>query len=321
MSTKIRSPERIVVCLAVYNGEKYLAELLDSIIGQSVSADILIRDDGSKDLSLAILHKFVKQYPNISVIESDSDSASASGNFSILLEEAIRKRQYRYYLFADQDDVWLPKKIEKLLAKLKMLEAEDSTMPFLVHSDLQVVDEQLSCIHRSFFRYQGINPHRTKLNRILIENSVTGCAMMINHALAFRSTPISKDAIMHDWWIALIAAATGRIGVIEEPLVLYRQHSDNSLGARKAGMKNVVLTLMDNQKMSLSRYYTQARALVSSKNVRLSTQQVIFLNKFIGTERASARYRLFFFCKYGIFKNSVIKNMGLYYLFLCRGYT
>ena len=139
-------------------------------------------------------------------------------------------------MFCDQDDVWKPDKIYLTLQKMEALEARygDKT-PILVHSDLSVVDSNLEMIAESFFQYANI-PKRIVLNQLMVQNSVTGCTMMINRCLQqyfLRPLPMSK-IIMHDYWAALIAKVFGKIGFVNEPTMYYRQHGNNSVGAKDA---------------------------------------------------------------------------------------
>src|SRR5690606_8119463 len=88
----------------------------------------------------------------------------------------------------------------------------------------------------SLWRYQGINPCRNTLNRLILQNTVTGCATLINVELARVAHPFPDQCIMHDWWLALVAAELGRIEPISDRLVLYRQHGNNETGARRYGI-------------------------------------------------------------------------------------
>ena len=105
----------------------------------------------------------------------------------------------------------------------------------MVHSDLSVVDSNLEMIAESFFQYANI-PKRIVLNQLMVQNSVTGCTMMINRCLQqyfLRLLPMSK-IIMHDYWAALIAKVFGKIGFVNESTMYYRQHGNNSVGAKNA---------------------------------------------------------------------------------------
>src|SRR5690606_34530724 len=97
----------------------------------------------------------------------------------------------------------------------------------------RVVDAQRNVIAESFFQFQDIRPQKNGFARMLVSNTVTGCTSLFNEKLARTATPVPNDAVMHDWWLALVASALGAIHTIEEPLLDYRQHGGNTLGARE----------------------------------------------------------------------------------------
>ena len=153
----------------------------------------------------------------------------------------------QYYMFADQDDIWHPDKVEKTLAAMKAAEEacaqEACSVPVLVHCDMRVVDEEGQEIAPSYVKYQQMSPERCGLNQLLVQNNVTGGAMMMNEALVqlILSRPVPRRAVMHDHWIALAAAAFGKIVFLDEALYDYRQHGTNVLGAAKGSRVREVL--------------------------------------------------------------------------------
>ncbi len=220
------------ILLATFNGERFLAAQLDSIIGQTYDDwRILVRDDGSADATRDILQSYAAAHPErIFIVEDDDRGLGARGNFARLMQCS----DARYVMFCDQDDVWLPNKIARLLDAIRELEREHGgDIPLLVHSDLEVVGADCEELHPSFFAYQGIEPSYGRcVNRLLVQNVVTGCASLFNRNLLERALPIPADAAVHDWWLALVAASFGRIAPVREATVLYRQHGDNAIGAR-----------------------------------------------------------------------------------------
>jgi glycosyltransferase involved in cell wall biosynthesis len=223
----------VLILLSTYNGERYLADQLNSIISQSLSDWVLlIRDDTSRDSTLAIIHEYMARDPRIQLMQDSLGNLNSRGSFSALMKQA-ELRNENYIFFADQDDVWLPGKLEISVRMLETLEHQHGkAVPALVHSDLRVVDRQLNVIHHSYLHYEGLN--RNPINPIktlLINNYVTGCTMGINRALLQVASPVPNSAFMHDWWCALCAAVTGNIGFIDEATMLYRQHDNNSIGS------------------------------------------------------------------------------------------
>ena len=139
-----------------------------------------------------------------------------------------------YYMFCDQDDVWLPFKIETTCKKMKIAEGEHSDKPVVVNTDLVVVDSNLQVIHPSMWKAARLLPDilKSSFYYLCVCNFVTGCTMMINRKAKEIAFPVSPQATFHDNWIALkVLQAEGLIVPIEEPTVLYRQHAGNVCGA------------------------------------------------------------------------------------------
>jgi glycosyltransferase involved in cell wall biosynthesis len=192
----------------------------------------LIRDDCSTDGTFEIVQNRSEKDNRIQLITEESGIAhSVIGNFSKLLDVAQRQGA-EYIFFCDQDDIWLPGKLELMLGRLKQLEGE-SKVPCLVHHDLCVVDESLNPIADSFIEMMQLQPSdEHKPQRLISRNEVTGCAMACNRALLEIALPISGRAVMHDWWLALCAGYFGRLAYLPEKLVKYRQHGANTIGAK-----------------------------------------------------------------------------------------
>jgi hypothetical protein len=221
------------ILLAVYNGAKFLPQQLESIESQSYSDwRLLVRDDASTDSSLAIIAEFAhRPVDRVRVVRDGRCRLGACGNFAALLEASDAP----YFMFCDQDDVWLPEKIAALLHSLRQLEARrGSQTPLLVHSDLVLVDDALHVLHQSYWRYARLLDPSAKRApaRLMLRNYVTGCALIGNAALRRAALPIPPEARMHDWWVALVAAVLGDIAECQTPTVLYRQHQKNELGAQ-----------------------------------------------------------------------------------------
>lgn len=229
---------KIVILLPTYNGAAYLESQLDSLLAQSHANFVVVaRDDGSTDRSLELMHRYADRFPeHFHVLNSDGVNLGACGSFSFLMAYVLANKKMlgldnAYMMFCDQDDVWKPTKIEESLCAMKNQEGLSPGAPVLVHSDLEVVDSKLHPLADSLFEYQRINSKRNSVWRLLILNTVTGCTAMINESLATVAGPIPNDAIMHDWWVALVASGLGKIVTIDKPLVRYRQHDTNTLGA------------------------------------------------------------------------------------------
>jgi len=223
----------LIIVLASFNGAEFLSQQLDSLIAQTETQwDLLIRDDGSTDHSLDIIRRYSQKDQRINLLsDKHGETGSAMGNFSILLEAAL-KQGATHVFCCDQDDVWDPDKLELVLARLKQLEGE-GRIASLVHHDLAVVNETLKPLSRSFVRLMRMNPgDQRNPQRLISRNEITGCAMACNRALLELALPISDQAVMHDWWLGLHAAFFGRLAYMPKRLVKYRQHGKNMIGAK-----------------------------------------------------------------------------------------
>lgn len=220
------------IILAAFEGGAYLDAQVESIRGQSAGGwRLYARDDGSGDGTRARLEAWASRDPRIELLPAGA-RLGAAGSFGVLLQHAL-DRGARYVFPCDQDDVWLPAKCERMLAKMVEREAEvGEATPLLVHSDLKVVDAELGVIHESFAAQHGFEGARERVaSRLLLANRVTGCAALVNAALVRCALPLPPVA-MHDWWLAQCAAAFGEVIYLDEPTVLYRQHGANVVGAR-----------------------------------------------------------------------------------------
>lgn len=236
-----RSEAHIVVLLPVYNGARFLAEQIDSILAQTHrQLTVLCRDDASTDDSANILARYAAQFPHrVHVLSDALGNLGARGNFSHLMNEALafeptaEPQPLCYFALADQDDLWHPEKLATLLGAMQQLEGDRPEIPALVHSDLQVVDKDGCVIAPSMARFQGLRPDRDRFAAQLMSNTLTGCTALMNRALLTRSTPVPPQSIMHDWWISLVASALGRRKYLPLALVDYRQHGQNTIGAKE----------------------------------------------------------------------------------------
>lgn len=213
------------ILMATYNGQAFLAEQIRSIQNQTFTDwKLLIRDDGSSDQTRQIIADFVAQDSRIHFVNLDNtENLGVVKSFYSLLKQ----EKADFYFFSDQDDVWLPKKLELCL---ETVQAYDQDQPLLVYTDLSVVDDKLNLLHQSMIRTQSHHAN-TSLRQELTENTVTGGTMMINHALAEKWTQ-TDNLLMHDWYLALLASSLGQLVYLDVPTELYRQHSNNVLGAR-----------------------------------------------------------------------------------------
>ena len=222
------------ILLASYNGEKFIEEQILSIINQSYpNWHLIIRDDGSNDNTKNILKRYKNIDKRIDIIE-DNNNIGPSLNFGTLLQFAYEKG-FEIFFFCDQDDIWSKDKLATQLGLISRLEQGfGKDVPIMVYSDLAVVDKNMNLIDKSFMHYQGLAKEDKRLtNLLLTQNIVTGCATAINRKLASIALPFPSDILMHDWWLALCCSLNGIVEFINRPLVFYRQHGDNEVGAKR----------------------------------------------------------------------------------------
>jgi glycosyltransferase involved in cell wall biosynthesis len=232
----------VAILLATYNSELYLGDLLDSLICQSFENWIIyIRDDNSNDNTISIINSYQQKHPNILLLHDHVTKRGATMSFLWLLHNV----EADFYMFCDHDDVWLPNKIQITYDKMM---PENSSLPTIVHTDLIVVDYDLSVISKSFWDYTNLRYTSSTFNELLIRNNITGCTMMINNATKNLTKPFSNIDFPHDAWIGLLVAFNnGSIYAIETPTILYRQHTKNLIGAHKQ-IKSFYNKYLENKK-------------------------------------------------------------------------
>jgi glycosyltransferase involved in cell wall biosynthesis len=297
----------IAVLLSTYNGEKYLKEQLDSLFSQTYkNFEIIVRDDGSSDKTLEVLKCY-----DVKLLSSDGN-IGIKKSFETLLLYAYENSDADYFMFCDQDDVWNNDKIEKTLEKMQELEnLYGDNIPLLVHSDLEVVNEKLETLSSSMWKSEHINPRANTLNKLLMQNTITGCTMMINRTLAMKSLSISSKAIMHDWWIGLIVGAFGKIGFIEESTMKYRQHGKNDTGAKNYNYKFIINKLKKFGDINIDKNISQAKEFLEEYKDQLDEKSKIMLEDFSTIKEKPYLQRVSIILKYRLFKYGVIRNIGL----------
>ena len=315
----------ITVLLAAWNGEAYLEEQLDSILGQDGlelnDLRIVISDDGSTDRTREILEDYQAQFPEQILLNHRSaerkakDLAdgipAAAGNFFWLLSQA---GESDYYMLSDQDDVWKPNKIETLMMEMMCQEVlNGADHPILVHSDMEVVDVNLKTIHPSFFKYQKCNSDRTGFSEILAENSVTGGAVMMNRALVELLKERPQACFMHDWWIALAASCFGTISCVKEALYLYRQHGHNTLGAKETGSVKDMAERLERSAQVEENYRkmaAQAHAFGNMYGDRMNPEQKAVLRAYLALRYQSPMGRFRNIVKNRFYKSSKLQTFA-----------
>lgn len=316
----------IDILMATYNGERFVDKQVKSLVtqdrdGLGQDLRLIIRDDGSSDRTLDVIKKRIKYYKEnrdnpmeIHILDDGIKTGSPSGNFLKMLK--VSKADY--VMFSDQDDMWYRRKTETTFEKMREMEGKfGKDTPLLVHTDLSLMDESGRKIASSFYEYQKL-PKKDRLNQLLIQNTVTGCTMMMNKAAVdlMKQAPESEMVLMYDHYAAVLVGATGHIRFIDEPLIRYRQHSGNAVGAHEAGsvgeykarfMKGREKFLKD---MDLS--YRQAGYILKryEKYIRAARgdEAVEMLREYSNLLMAGKLEKMEFFKKYDVYKNGSIKK-------------
>ncbi|WP_051484404.1 glycosyltransferase family 2 protein [Shewanella waksmanii] len=305
----MNSHPKISVLLEAYNSGDYLSSQVASILAQrNIEPHILIRDDGSTDGRIEALQQRYAESEQLSYIKNSTSARGHLANFSALCLEAS-DLESEYFAFSDQDDVWHSNKLSLCYEKLVGLEAKySSKMPILVHCDLRVVDKKLNEIAPSFIQYQGIpDPAMHSAEAFLHQNVATGCTFVFNRALLELAAPIPDVAVIHDWWFALVAKFYGVIDFIEEPMIDYRQHGGNSIGAisvkqQRSFLKSHIYRALMKFPNHICNSVNQASALLSlSREGSLKHQSK--LRQFVSVINSNFILR----AKYGFFKLGVSK--------------
>ena len=217
---------RLDIALATWNGARWLDAQLASLARQSLPARVVVGDDGSDDGSLDVVAAWREGLPGGLLVLPVSARLGPAANFSRILAACDAD----WVACCDQDDVWSDDHLAVLLAAGR---AAATSAPTLVVGDLAVVDADLAPLHPSFRGLQGFDGvEAARLRCLAVMNCFPGCAMLANRALLQAALPVPGEAGMHDWWLALCAAALGRVVPVGASVGRYRQHAGNSIGAR-----------------------------------------------------------------------------------------
>ena len=308
----------VEVALATFNSERFLPDLLDSLFDQLYQDfTILIADDASTDSTLSIVARYAELHPGrINRLPGASQRRGLIATFSALLNGL----EADYALLCDHDDIWLPEKIKVCVEEMMAFEAtEGCATPLLLHTDLIVVGENLELRAPSCFRYQGVRPRRNSLANLLMANTVTGCASIFNRPLYERARPIPPEAAMHDHWLAVVAAATGKIRYLDRATMLYRQHDDNAIGATRWGIRSILsrasATLFTDRK---HRYFMllseMSRALLQRCGTELTEKNFRTVTAMADLWSSTRFLRFIRLWRHGLLLKGLFRNLGLFFV-------
>jgi rhamnosyltransferase len=219
----------LVILMATYNGGEYIKEQIDSILNQTYTNwELYIRDDGSSDNTVEIIKDYCNKNKRVHYFEDKETHIGAKNSFLKLLENVDSD----LYMFCDQDDVWLPTKIEHTLSLYNEVDNYCDS-PIVIHTDAELVDAQLNTISKSYWKSSHIVPERYNRDYTLlaIMTCTQGTTMLFNDKAKKLCFPYKDYFTMHDWWVSTrVLKNGGHIEALHEATILYRQHSSNVYG-------------------------------------------------------------------------------------------
>ncbi|RZL62214.1 MAG: glycosyltransferase family 2 protein [Pedobacter sp.] len=310
----------LTILMATYNGSAFLERQLNSIVNQTFSNwELVIRDDGSEDETLTIIETFCQKDNRIKLIDYGNIHGSACRNFSQLFDWAYQQNK-NYILFADQDDIWLNNKLERSLVEMLKNESRyGASMPLLLYSYLSFIDENDQPI-KAVLPLPAI----LELPVLLNENYAWGCTIIINQAAIKKIKHIPFSSVNHDYYIALVIAAFGKNILLNDHLILYRQHQKNVSGninkmtfwsrlSRYVRVKDSMFKpLLDNYKL-IDSFYNIYKSDLSAKQMEM-------IGEYLENYKAGFWQLIKTMFRYKIFKIGLGKNlMYMYSLYMVRG--
>lgn len=300
---------------------RFLRAQLESIAGQTLPpGELVVCDDCSSDGTPDLVEEFAARvhFP-VRLYRNDS-RLGVLRNYT----RAAGLCRGDYAAFCDQDDVWLPDKLE--LSAQGMREAElawGKDTPLLLHTDLTAVDSGGKVIAPSFMKLQNIRHEGGEpLKTLLVQNFVTGCTVLLNRPLLRAALPVPERALMHDWWFALVAAALGELVFIPRPTVLYRQHSGNVVGAKKylSGKNMARLARIGALEREIARTILQGRELKKRLEQVDCTSIPGYLPRYLEAARQGGKKAAVIARSHGIVKQGRVRRSLFLMLLYKAGY-
>jgi len=309
----------LTILMATYNGDKYLIAQLESILSQTYQNwELIIRDDNSTDTTQKIITEYLSRDKRVQQLQFGDLHGTACRNFSQLFDWANQQNK-QYILFADQDDIWLPNKVEE---SFRAIRAEEMIMgnntPLAKYSKFKFIDEYGNDINKHLKL-----PPKLNIQVLLTENYAWGCTMILNNAAVKLIKNIPPESVNHDYYIALVVSSFGKISLINQDLVLYRQHERNVSGnADKMSFKKRYERYFKETKVMikpLKENYALVKSFYNNYKERLSALNKRMVFSFLDSYKISFLSLILTMLKFKIFKIGVGKNLVyLYTLFLYR---
>lgn len=263
----------VEIVLSSYNGKHFIDQQIESIAGQT-HGDILltVRDDGSSDDTVQRLGAWRERLGKRMRILPSEGNVGVVRSFEILLSQSVGD----YVMMCDQDDVWLPRKVELTLDKMREEEKANPGKAVAVFTSVNLVDGDLKSKGMTFFEQNHFDfPFAGSFYNICVCNCVAGCTMMLNRKALDVALPFASDVPAHDWWIAARVAHEGVLSVLMTPTMLYRLHGNNVCGA--AVMEEGHYRKLMRSPLAVWRKYAEVRRFLKDVGFRLGFVGWLFL--------------------------------------------
>jgi glycosyltransferase involved in cell wall biosynthesis len=276
----------ISIVLAVYNGENFLKEQIDSILRQK---DVLIKEfiivnDCSLDGSMDILVAYKNQHGFIKLLDNPTNIGPI-GSFI----NGAKQATAMYTAFADQDDIWLDNKLS--LSLQLMQEIDNENKPAVVFTDLQLISENGEVTTSSFWESYNIKPAANDFFTVLFGNIITGCTMLINRPMLDEFVNMPLTVQMHDHWIALIGFSIGKVNYSPAKTILYRIHGNSVTNKNSVTLRQTITNFFEawfnKDSVFLKDYIRQGKLFKSHYGARLDKHLSTKLDYFIQLENSS----------------------------------
>ena len=298
------------IILAAYNGAAFIKEQLDSLLAQTYTdINIHVYDDVSTDETREIVADYAASHENV-FLHKNKKNLGLTLNFL----HGVKRSDADFIMLCDQDDIWKPEKVEKTLDVMRKAVADDEKTPVLVFTDAEIYDGRTP-ENRSFVKESHYNVKKVDLSALLIENKCIGCSVMINRPLADKLTHIPMGIRYHDWWLALIASAFGKVVYLDEMTLLYRQHGGNQVGGRSFGSYVADrLSGITSQKKALADTYMQGELFYAVYGKELSGKSMEVARAFAMMRSSGFIEKRMSTLRYGFTKSGLIRSAGLFLL-------
>jgi len=294
----------VAILLSAFNGEKYIAEQLDSIIGQTHKNWILhVSDDGSVDGTCDIVRDYISLYGTGSIYLHEGPRKGFAQNFLSLVRRDDIVADY--YVFCDQDDVWLPSKLERALDSCAK---EDPSLPFLYCSRTRLVDE-----HGKPIGFSSLFSRPVGFGNALVQSLAGANTMLFNNATRdiLRQVPLTANIVSHDWLAyMLVSGCGGKVFYDPQPFIDYRQHQANLVGAN-AGLFDRLRRFM-RVLGGTFHYWNESNLVILQQFERnLTAENREVLSRFLAARRARGYKAASLLGRSGVYRQSRLEDWAM----------